>query len=444
MEQQIRFCTTSDGTRIAYATVGQGPALVCPPGWVSHLELNWEHESCRAFYETLGRHHTVVLYDKHGTGLSDRDRTDFCLEADVRGLEAVIDHLRLKRLALLGASQSGPITVAYAVKHPRHLTHLILYGTYARGATITTGEFKTSILSLVRAHWGVGSKALADIFVPGADAATSEWLARLQRESATTEMAARLLALVYEVDVSDLLPRLRVPTLVLHRRQDRAMPFRLGRELAALIPNARFVPLEGTIHLPWLGDADSALRAIQQFLGVGQEAPAAGAFRTVLFTDVEGSTALTERLGDAKAREVLRAHERIVREALRAHGGAEVKAMGDGFMASFSSATRALECAIAMQRAFAAHSEAAEEPIRIRIGLNAGEPIAEQEDLFGTAVIAAARIAGEAEGGQILASDVVRQLVAGKGFLFSDRGEVALRGFEDLVRLYEVRWQEEA
>jgi class 3 adenylate cyclase len=139
---------------------------------------------------------------------------------------------------------------------------------------------------------------------------------------------------------------------------------------------------------------------------------------------------------------VLREHERIVREALRAHGGAEVKALGDGFMASFSSATRALECAIAMQRAFAAHSESAKEPIRVRVGLNAGEPIAEEADLFGTAVNLAARIAARAEGGEILASDVVRQLVAGKGFLFADRGEVALRGFEDPVRLYEMRWQD--
>jgi class 3 adenylate cyclase len=131
-----------------------------------------------------------------------------------------------------------------------------------------------------------------------------------------------------------------------------------------------------------------------------------------------------------------------VREALKAHGGSEVKTLGDGFMASFSSATRALECAIAMQRAFAEHNESAEEPIRVRVGLNAGEPIAEEEDLFGTAVILAARIAAKAEGGEIVASDVVRQLVAGKGFLFAERGDVALRGFEDPVRLYEVRWRD--
>ncbi|GAG10376.1 unnamed protein product, partial [marine sediment metagenome] len=140
----------------------------------------------------------------------------------------------------------------------------------------------------------------------------------------------------------------------------------------------------------------------------------------------------------------LRAHERIVREALRAHGGSEVKSLGDGFMTSFSSGTRALECAIAMQRAFAEHNESAEEPLRVRIGLNAGEPIAEERDLFGMTVILAARIAAKAAGGEILAANVVRELAAGKGFLFSDQGEVALRGFEDPVRLYEVRWREPA
>ena len=157
---------------------------------------------------------------------------------------------------------------------------------------------------------------------------------------------------------------------------------------------------------------------------------------------MEGSTALTDRLGDAKARDLLREHERMVREALKAHGGSEVKTMGDGFMASFSSATKALECAIAMQRAFSEHNESAEEPIMVRIGLNAGEPIAEDDDLFGTAVNLAARICANAEAGQILAPIVVRELAAGKDFLFADLGDSTLKGFEDPVRLYEVRWRE--
>ncbi|MCH7577218.1 MAG: adenylate/guanylate cyclase domain-containing protein [Chloroflexi bacterium] len=185
--------------------------------------------------------------------------------------------------------------------------------------------------------------------------------------------------------------------------------------------------------------------AIDEFLGEGEEDDkplAPEAVHTILFTDIEGSTALTQRLGDAKARDLLREHERLVRDALKAHGGSEVKTMGDGFMASFSSATKALECAIAMQRAFAEHNEAAEEPINVRIGLNAGEPIAEDEDLFGTAVNRAARITATAKGGEILVANVVRELAEGKDFLFADRGEASLKGFDEPVRLYELRWRE--
>jgi class 3 adenylate cyclase len=273
--------------------------------------------------------------------------------------------------------------------------------------------------------------------------------AELYRESVTRQALRATVAAFREFDVTDLLPRVRAPTLVLHRRQVRLFDVDVARHLASHIPGARLLLQQGDILNPAQGDVEAVASAIDEFLGEGEEVAAAaeptaaGGLCTILFTDVEGSTALTQRLGDAKARAVLREHERITREALRFHGGTEVKTMGDGFMASFSSATRALECAIAMQRAFAEHNESAEEPVRVRIGLNAGEPIAEDEDLFGTAVVLAARVAAKAEGGEILASDVVRQLVAGKGFLFSDRGDVVLRGFEDPVRLYEVRWREE-
>jgi len=206
--------------------------------------------------------------------------------------------------------------------------------------------------------------------------------------------------------------------------------------------------LEGNSLAPFLGDTKSVVRATNDFVLEGEEprsepepAPVGGT-HTILFTDIEGSTAITHRLGDARARELMREHERITREALKAHGGAEVKTMGDGFMASFSSATRALDCAIALQRAFAERNESAAEPIRVRVGLNAGEPIEEEQDLFGTAVILAARIAAQAEGGEILVSEGVRQIVAGKKFLLADRGEVTLRGFEDPVHVYELSWRQ--
>ena len=167
---------------------------------------------------------------------------------------------------------------------------------------------------------------------------------------------------------------------------------------------------------------------------------AASAFRTIFFTDIEGHTAMMQRLGDARGRAVLREHERLTREALRGHGGTEVKTMGDGFVASFGSATQAFECAGALQRSFATHDEAGGEPLRVRVGINAGEPIAENDDLFGTAVIVAARLASDAAGGHVIVADVVRQLVAGKDFVFSDRGESTLRGFEHPMRTWELLW----
>ncbi|MGA8848929.1 MAG: alpha/beta fold hydrolase [Dehalococcoidia bacterium] len=267
MERQIRFCTARDGLRIAYSTVGQGPALVVPPAWVSHQELIWQDPLYRCFWERLANHHTLVCYDRPGTGLSDRNRTEFSLNSDVQDLETVIDHLKLKRLALMGYSWGGPVAIAYTAKHPRRISHLILYGTFARGAAITTEEVKASLISLVRSHWGIFSKTLADLWAADADATVTESLAKFQRESTTQEIAVKLIDIAYKTDVTHLLPGLRVPALVLHRQQERAMPFRLGRELASLIPNARFVSLEGRDHLPWLGDSDSVLRPIAEFLG---------------------------------------------------------------------------------------------------------------------------------------------------------------------------------
>jgi len=240
---------------------------VVPPPWISHQELAWQLPEYHRFWERLALHHTLVCYDRPGTGLSDRNRTDFSLDSELRDLETVIDHLKLKRLILLGWSEGGAIAIAYAAKHPRRVSHLILYSAYARGEALATEEVKTAFISLVRAHWGIGSKALADIFMPGADTAGREWFAKYQRECATLEIAAKIMDIVFKIDVVHLLPSLRVPTLVLHRQRERMVPFRAGRELASLIPNACFVPLEGIDHLPWLGDSDSLLRAIAEFLG---------------------------------------------------------------------------------------------------------------------------------------------------------------------------------
>ena len=274
--------------------------------------------------------------------------------------------------------------------------------------------------------------------------------AAFYRESTPWEVARTAYKVLREIDVRALLSKVRVPTLVIQRRQVPWAEVNLARELASAIPGARLALLEGTSLAAYLGDTEEAATAIDEFLGDSRErvpsieAPAPGGpINVILFTDMEDSTALTQRLGDAKAQELVRTHNGIVRDALRTHDGTEIKHTGDGIMASFMSASRAVACALAIQRAVASYTEHhTDTPLRLRIGLNAGEPVAEEGDLFGTAVQLAARIRDLSEPNQVVVSNVVRELAAGKGFMFSDLAEVTLRGFEDPVRLYEVRWRE--
>ena len=449
MEPRIQYAQTTNGVSIAFWTMGEGMPLVqMPLGTFSHVEMDWQiMPELRRSAERMAQKRRLVRYDGRGTGLSDRNVSAFSLDTMVLDLEAVVDRLDLEKFALLGIFFSGPVAITYAARHPERVSHLVLWCSYARGSDFWLSSRTQAFTALREKDWELYTETAAHVMLGQSDPDLARRGAVLMRESVTPEAHQALMAAAREFDVTGLLPQMRSPTLVLHPRQVPWPPVDLARGLASRIPEARLALLEGGSLGPFVPDADTVVAAIDEFLGEGEEAavgaepPEPGAFRTVLFTDVEGSTALTQRLGDAKARELLREHERIVREALKAHGGSEVKTMGDGFMASFSSATKALECAITMQRAFAAHNQSAEEPIRVRIGLNAGEPIAEDEDLFGTAVNVAARICAHAEPGQLLAPIVVRELAAGKPFLFADLGETELRGFEDPVRLYEVRWR---
>ncbi len=449
MEPRIQYAKTKDGVNIAFWTMGKGPALVQMRTGLALFRMEWEVPEFRTFNERLAQKRMLVQYDIRGSGLSQRDVTDFSPEALFLDLEAVVDRLGLERFALWSTGNTGPVTIAYAARHPERVSRLILWHSYARASDLLKSPQIQAVARLID-DWELYTDTLAHYIFgwPGGEPARR--FAVRMRESITQETYRAFQRQLNRADVTDLLPQVRAPTLVLHRRQLPWLSVDVATDMASHIPNARLALLEGESGGPALEDSQSVLDAVDEFLGEGEEAeaPEAGAFRTILFTDVEGSTALTQRLGDARAREVLREHERMVREALKSHGGAEVKTMGDGFMASFTSATKALECSIAMQQAFAEHNQSAAEPTEVRVGLNAGEPIAEDDpdgrsDLFGTAVILAARIAAKAEGGEILTSDTVRGLVAGKRFLFADRGDTAMRGFEDPVRLYEVSWREE-
>jgi len=452
MEPRIQYAQTKDGVSIAFFTLGEGMPLVHMPPPFPHLQLDWETPAFRSWDERLAKRWQLVRYDARGTGLSDRDVTDFSLDAGVRDLEAVVNRLDLERFALWATWLSGLVGIAYAVRHPERVSHLILWNSFARTTDLTGGPQVQALLQLADSDWEMFTETVAHVAFGWSAGEPARRYAAVIRESITQEWLQAYLA-APDIDVTELLPRVRSPTLVLHRREAPFPSVDAARGLASRIPNARLALLEGGSGTPALGDSEAVHSAIHEFLGEGEEAAAGaepttvGTVRTILFIGVEGSTALTQRLGDAGARDLLREHERMVRDALKSHGGSEVKTMGDGFMASFSSATKALECAIAMQRAFAERNSARPEPvegrpeeIRIRIGLNAGEPIAEDDDLFGTAVNLAARICAQAEAGQILVPVVVRELVAGKQFLLADLGETELRGYEDAVRLYEVSW----
>jgi pimeloyl-ACP methyl ester carboxylesterase/DNA-binding CsgD family transcriptional regulator len=273
--RQIRFVVTPTGVRVAFATVGRGPALVVPAAWIGHLEIGWQDPATRAFYAPIAAFRNVVAYDKPGCGLSDPWPGPQSLDTDLEVLGAVTDHLELDRVDLLGLSMGAPVSVAYAARHPERVGRLILYGGFADGHQVASAEVRAAMLELVRAHWGLGSDVLADIFLPDASAETRARFAQLQRRSTTAEVACELLAQCYELRVDDLLDRVAAPTLVLHRRDDRAIPYRLGRDLAARIPGARLVSLAGRSHWVYVGDAAAVVREILGFLGADQAAPPA-------------------------------------------------------------------------------------------------------------------------------------------------------------------------
>ena len=469
MDPRIQYATTSDGISIALWSIGEGLAIVNPPPampW-SHIELEWQIPEWRHWYEHLTEHFQIVRYDNRGSGLSTRDVKEVSLETHVRDLEAVVDRLGLEKFALFGLYFNAPIAIAYAVKHPERVSHLILFCALAKVSDAERASGAQEALDRLRSiDYEIFTETLAHTVFGWSEGDAAHRVAVYMRESLTAEQASACWDSSQEIDVTDLLPLVTQPTLVLHRRDFPMLSVEVAKNLASKIPNARMTILDGASLSPYMGDMRAVLDAIQEFVGINADraqsaqrahpheatsqshdapsAPVSAGFRTIMFTDMEGSTALTQRLGDAEAQSLVRLHNAIVGEALASHGGSQVKHTGDGIMASFFTASSAVECGITIQRAFARHNEAnPSEHIMVRIGINAGEPVADGNDLFGTAVQLAARVCARAEPGEILTSDVVRQLVAGKGFMFADQGEAEIRGFEDPVRIYEVRWREE-
>jgi class 3 adenylate cyclase len=447
-EREVRYCTTEDGLSIAYCVEGDGPTTILAlPAFVESFSLDHFMPVYKQFYADLGTGRRVIRFDFRGTGLSSNIPAE--ARVDVEG--ALKDLTAVAREAgspcvVWSPTLSGPLALELTVSEPDLVSHVILCGTFA-AVSVFSEDLLNGIDDLVKNNWQTAAQFIADTNgrreFPSEAAQLGEWYFRSMTGEHYLQMygpdSPRRSA-----DATPLLGSVKVPTLVLHRIADPLIDFSAGQKLAAGIPGARLVPLDGAGHLFCLGDYSEILASVDAFLGdrvavAGTPRAETFALRTVFFTDLVGHTEMMSRLGDERGRVVLREHERITRGVLEAYGGTEVKTMGDGFLASFGSVTKAVECAIALQKAFAEHEG---EPLAVRVGLNAGEPIEEEGDLFGATVILASRIAGKADGGEILVSDNVRSLSSGKGFLFSDRGEFVAKGFDDPVGLHEVRWRD--
>lgn len=458
MDPAIQYCTTADGVSIGCYAAGDGPPLLILPYLpMSHLGLEWQVPPLRAWMSWLAGHRRVIRYDARGTGVSERGVMNLSLDDHLHDIDAVLEKFSVERCDVLAGSFAGPIALAYAARHPAAVRQLVLWTTHATLAEVRASisvemlEQRKAIDELRQVDADLFLRAWLHRAVGWLDGAHGDMAFELVRESVDAESFPRLLAAYANFDAVADLPQVEAPTLVLQRRDFVGSHVDVARNLAARVKDSRLVVFEGTSVVPFTSDAPLILETIDDFLGnegvtrrrqVPSQANDAPLMRTILFTDIEGHTTMTQRLGDARARDVLRAHERVTRAALHAHGGTEVKTLGDGFLASFTSAARALECAMAIQHGFAeqARSTGDEPGLRVRVGLNAGEPIAEDGDLFGTSVIVASRITDAAAGGHVLVANVVRELVSGKGFEFLDRGNVTLRGFDEPTHIWELRW----
>jgi class 3 adenylate cyclase/pimeloyl-ACP methyl ester carboxylesterase len=434
----VQYTTTADGVSIAWAEAGQGPATLWCGGtpWthVQELFAMWG-----ASFEAFSRFR-MVYFDARGTGMSERDVAGVSAETLLLDAEAVIDAAKLDRFILFadpGNILALSTCLRLAIAYPERVTHVVLESPFQNMREIADTSMGKAGLALAELDWAAFLQTLFRVLI-GWDAASSEIVEAYV--AAVGGWVDQPVGIQYvrageNVDVSDLLPQVRQPTLVL-RNDPYFVPARCCQRVAAKIPGAQFRQYSD----PTFVQGAELIRAFvaQSSLSPPADAPLSSAFRTILWTDLVGHTEMMQRLGDERGRDVLREHERITREVLKSHAGTEVKTMGDGFMASFGSVTKAVECAIALQKAFAGREG---EPLSVRVGLNAGEPIEEDGDLFGATVILASRIAAKADGGEILVADTVRGLCSGKGFLFADRGEFVAKGFEEPVRVYEVRWR---
>lgn len=432
--------TKSGELNIAYQVVGEGPIdLVFAAGWISNVELGWEHPQVARFYERLASFSRLILFDKRGTGLSDHvpDARPPTIEERTDDIRAVLDAIGSERAAIFGASEGGNMSIVFAATYPQRTTALVTYSVFAKRIWspdypwAPTPEERVAWLEGLQERWG-GDADLRQL-VPSVadDQPTREWFSRMSRHSVSLSAAVALGRMNTQIDIRAVLPTVRVPTLMFHPVDDHDVNIEEGRWMAARIPNARLVELPGADHVPYFQSADAVLDGVEEFLtGVR---PAAGADRflaTVLFTDIVNGTAKAAELGDRRWAELVEAHHAIVRRELLRHRGSEVDTAGDGFFATFDGPARAVRCALEIRDALRGRG------IEIRAGVHTGECEQIAGKTGGIAVIIGSRVRELAEPGQVLATSTVKDLVAGSGLRFGPIGSRRLKGVPDEWQIY--------
>jgi pimeloyl-ACP methyl ester carboxylesterase len=425
---KTRYAKSGD-VHIAYQIVGNGALdLVVVPPAVSHLELGWEEPSFARFLGRLASFARVIVFDKRGTGLSDRvsERDMPTLEQRMDDVRAVMDSAGSERAAVLGVCDGGSMSALFAATHPTRTLSLALFGTWratAGNQILRTKEWMRELLETLERTWGEGLDL--PFYAPSRanDEIYKAWWARLQRLGASPGAACTLLRMNFNIDIGDVLPTIRVPTLVMHRAGDRVCRVEGGRYTAERIPGAKYVELPGEDHLPWVGDQDAVIEEIQEFLtGARPDPQPDRVLATVLFVDIVGSTQRAAELGDRRWKELIERFYAVVRQELARFRGRELDTAGDGVFAAFDGPARGIRCARRIVEAVHPLS------LEVRAGLHTGECETMGDKLGGIAVHIGARIASAANGGEVLVSGTVKDLVAGSGIEFMPRGVHALKG----------------
>jgi pimeloyl-ACP methyl ester carboxylesterase len=445
VQPETRYARSGD-VSIAYQVVGDGPFdLVYVSGFVSNVDLTWENSLRAAFFRRLASFSRLILFDKRGTGLSDRVTGVANLETRMDDVRAVMDATGSQRAMLVGASEGGPMSILFAATYPERTAALVVYGSLPRFTRAGDFPWAPPLDEYLREAtewariWGTYEGA-AEFLKERGPLVTDDdirWYASRQRLSASPGAVEMLQRMNAEIDVRGVLPTIRVPTLVLHRTDDH-MPIEGARWMAAQIPGARFVELPGGPHPPHLGDADAVLREIESFTvvvgeeGAEEQAELARVLATVLFTDIVGSSERAAELGDRAWRELIERHHTLVRRQLVRFRGREVDTAGDGFFASFDGPARAIRCASAIVEGVG------ELGLEVRAGIHTGECELLDGKVTGIAVHTGARVAALAKAGEVLVSSTVRDLVAGSGLEFEDRDVHTLKGIPGEWRLFAV------